>query len=224
MPAARRSNTTSGSLGDRGERLKQEFAKLAENDEEEEMSQYLSDIVTELFSKPHKIKPCRRAVLSNMFDEEPSDSNMNFKPSTLYLNKVPKDHIRGLLIKFTKMPDAFLKLLEKQRPGVLRRLFARTTMTELSDPNPWLDKAKFDLNMISRRRSVGDTTFHKTEAGDDIDWVRSGYYKLLPEFAGGGDVTKHKYTEVSFLQKVTAPHGTPRGAQAAGQQSTPRCF
>lgn len=200
-------------LSEKKDKLFQQLAKLDAKEQDTEEFRFIADIIQELMNNPEKTRPCRRAVLSNMWDsEQRALSQSRFGDTTLYLNRVPKEWLRDRMPPLCGLSSDMLNALEKAQKGSLHRILCRICALELNSSMPTRAHEDFFQICKARASAVGKVTFDITnEAGAKIspkaksidqevlaplDWARCGWYKLLPP-APAENTAGHVYTRVS---------------------------
>lgn len=96
------------------------FLRSIDSEECDEQSADLATIVAELARAPQKIKRCKQAVLSDLFDPPTNEAEEEFGPTVSYLCKLPKDFLKKVVPHMSGISVGALTKVEKtQKRGVL---------------------------------------------------------------------------------------------------------
>lgn len=189
------------SLLEKKEKLFEDLAKLDAKDEQNDEFRMVAEIVQELLAQPSKIRPCRRAVFSNVWDPEQRRlASLKFGATVTYVHRLPKEWVRSTLGRLTALQDDMLKVLERKSKGVLHRLLCRISSLELNTPLPTLDQEAF-FEICKQRASASDPPKLKTGGELKVEWARHGWYQLLPVKPDETSAAAHNYTQVSLLNR-----------------------
>lgn len=105
-----------------------------ENDERDEQSADLAIIVQELCRAPQKIKRCKKAVLTDLFDTPTNEADEEFGPTVNYLYKLPKEFLKKTLPQLTSVSADALAKAEKSQKGSMLHLLCRVCQLEVGSP------------------------------------------------------------------------------------------
>lgn len=200
-------------LNEKKDKLSAQLARLDAKEAGAEEFRFIADIIQELMKNPEKIRPCRRAVLSSMWDsEQRALSECRLGDTTLYLNRVPKEWLRDRIPALCGLSSDMLRALEKSQKGTMHRIMCRISALELNSGMPTRLHEEFFQICKTRASSVGTVRFMiKNQAGEAIlpnrgsleqellaplDWTQCGWYKMLPP-APAENVSNHVYSKVS---------------------------
>lgn len=101
----------------------------------------MGDILRELMRVPAKIRPCRRAVLSTMWDPEQRElEQKQFAETVTYIGRLPKEWLKEHLGALTGVEYGTLVRLEKNVKGTVHRLLCRQCGFELNSTVPSRDQ------------------------------------------------------------------------------------
>lgn len=182
----------SAAVNDKKDKLFNQFQKLDAKDEENEDFKMIAEVVEELVAQPCKIRPCRRAVLSNVWDPEKHQiASLRFWQTVGYIHRIPKDWVTG------HSSGAF-KMIERKNKGVLHRLLCHFAALELNSPLPTRVQDDFFDFCEQRKKECGPPTF--SASAEILNWSQIGWYKLLPPLPSGTEPKDHMFSRVSVLE------------------------
>ena len=139
------------------------------------------DIVKELKRCPAKIKPCKRAVLSNLFLSSSTDS-ITWPPSYSVLNRVPQEVAKLLLTTLNPaLTEDVLKLMKKNDKHIIHKLMYKGLCADANWTIGPSNKQAWAAFWIYRAMCCGNPLGDLVWSSDfEVDWKRpgNGYYTL----------------------------------------------
>ena len=176
----------------------------------------LAVIIQHLQEHPEKIKGCKSAVLGTMFCLR--DAGTEFSHTNKWLFKIPKDHIKPLILKLRpSLGEHGYNLANKADKQSPYRILYRLTGWAPGTHNTLFIKDEFDEAVVQQASLVkAPEEIPMTEEGE-ILWDEFGIYRCLPPCPDGQDKSAWAYKEVEAFGRFKVPSNRKEGRNNLGQ-------
>lgn len=168
-------------IGEKKDKLFSQLARLDSEEDETEDFRFIAEIVQALMRMPGKIRPCRRAVLSSVWDpDQRAAASHKFGATVTYVQRIPKEWLRDFLPSVVGKSVADMKNYEKAQKGTIHRLMCRACCVELYSHLP--SSAHSEVMQLCTERAAKVGVVPSKKAGDGttpVDWDAVGFYSLL---------------------------------------------
>jgi hypothetical protein len=209
----------SGKLLAKRKKIGEQYSELTRGEEAAECDNDLMVIIKELMREPKKLKPCRRAVLSEMF-LAPSEEikQASFPPTYIYMARIPKQHIQKELFGklSVKLTEAYVQSCTVADKAFCHKMLYASCFVEGSMKLPSHSKEIVNEELVQRHQRLGGW-LTSLETEKEICWESQGIWFLIPEIDPLVEPpVGHKYTHVRLRHRPTLTFALPSSINVTG--------